>query len=91
MKSNDEEFVRRIRDQAERVRRGRESTFWRDLGSVGALGWMIVAPTVVGAWLGRRLDRHFHAGLFWTLTLLLIGTAAGCLSAWRHGRREIDR
>ena len=89
MNHSEDEFVRRIRRQAERVGRGRRSGLWRDLGTVGLMGWMIAGPTVVGAFAGRWLDRHFCSGVFWTLSLLVLGLAGGCLTAWRHAKREI--
>jgi ATP synthase protein I len=89
MNHSDDEFVRRIRRQAERVGRGRRTGIWRDLGSAGMMGWMIAGPTVIGALAGRWLDRRAESGVFWTLSLLVLGLTAGCLSAWRHARREI--
>jgi ATP synthase protein I len=82
-------FVREIRRQAERVQRGRRLTFWRGLGLVGAVGWMVSLPAVLGAWLGRWLDARSTSGIFWTLSLLVLGLALGCASAWRHVRREL--
>jgi ATP synthase protein I len=82
-------FVREIRRQAERARTGRQITFWQGLGLVGAIGWMVSLPTVLGALLGRWLDGLFATGIFWTLSLLAAGLALGCASAWRHARREL--
>lgn len=83
-------FVREIRRQAERARTGRHLTFWQGLGLVGAIGWMVSLPAVLGALLGRWLDARFASGIFWTLSLLVLGLAIGCASAWRHARRELN-
>jgi ATP synthase protein I len=83
-------FVAEVRRQAERARRGAHLTFWQGLGLVGAVGWMVSVPAVLGALAGRWLDAHHGGGLFWTLGLLTAGLGAGCLAAWRHGQRELQ-
>jgi ATP synthase protein I len=88
-KPNEDPFVSDIRRQAERARSSRHLTFWQGLGLVGAIGWMVSLPAVLGALLGRLLDAQFSTGIFWTLSLLVAGLALGCTSAWRHTRREL--
>jgi ATP synthase protein I len=87
----DDPFVTEIRRQAERIRGGKHSTFWRGLASVGAVGWMVSLPAVLGALLGRWLDVRFASGIFWTLSLLVAGLLLGCASAWRHVNEELKR
>ncbi len=87
----DEAFVREVRRQVERARRGRHLTFWEGLSLVGAVGWMVSLPAVLGALLGRWLDGWRGSGIFWTLCLLVSGLALGCASAWRHIQRELRR
>lgn len=84
-------FVSSVRRQAERARQGRHLTFWEGLSLTGTVGWMISLPAVLGALAGRWLDGHFRSGVFWTLSLLLLGLTLGCASAWRHSRRELER
>lgn len=55
----------------------------RHLAQIGVLGWMIVVPTLLGAFLGRWIDRAHGSGVFWTAPLLMIGLAIGCWSAWK--------
>ena len=57
---------------------------------IGALGWLVVAPTVGGVFLGRWLDRRFDTGIFWTGALICVGLALGCALAWRR-IQEIQR
>jgi ATP synthase protein I len=57
------------------------------LGRVGVLGWLIVAPTLLGTWAGHTLDRVLGTGIFWTAPLLLVGLALGCWSGWRWMQR----
>lgn len=82
-------------DGAIRTRRSRRALWLREgerslaqnLAMIGALGWTIVTPTLIGIFAGRWLDRIFAAGIFWTLGLLVAGLALGCWLAWKR----IDR
>ena len=82
-------FVESVRRQAERAQQRQHLTFWESLSLTGTIGWMISLPTVVGALVGRWIDRQFQSGLFWTLSFLTVGLALGCGAAWRHVRREL--
>ena len=88
--SDEERFLREIERQAQRARHARGAGFLRGLATVGAVGWMVAAPAVVGALVGRWLDQRFHSGIFWTLPLLIVGAALGCISAWRHVQKELE-
>ncbi len=85
----EEPFVREVRRQAERARQRRELSFWQGLSLVGGVGWMVALPAVAGALLGRFLDTQWATGIFWTLSLLVLGLTLGCVSAWRHIAREL--
>jgi ATP synthase protein I len=61
-----------------------ERSLARNLAMIGALGWLIVTPTLVGVFLGRWLDHRFASGIFWTGALLMVGVALGCVIAWRR-------
>ncbi|HWB14374.1 MAG TPA: AtpZ/AtpI family protein [Pirellulales bacterium] len=88
--NGDEPFLREIERQARRAGRTRAERFWQGLATVGAVGWMVAIPTVAGALVGHWLDQRFASGIFWTLPLLMIGVALGCISAWRHVRKELE-
>jgi ATP synthase protein I len=64
------------------LREGKTSVSGR-LAQIGVLGWIIVAPTLAGIFLGRWLDRLLHSGIFWTAPLLMLGLALGCWTAWK--------
>ncbi len=84
-------LVAETRRRAERHRRWRllgEDSAARRLAQIGVLGWMIVAPTLVGLFAGRWLDHRFDAGLTWTGALLVLGLVLGCWSAWRWVVRQ---
>jgi ATP synthase protein I len=79
--------VRIRRDRRALWRREGERSLGQNLALIGALGWTIVIPPVVGVFVGRWLDRQFGSRLFWTLGLLAVGLALGCWLAWQRMRR----
>jgi ATP synthase protein I len=58
------------------------------LGMFGLVGWSVVTPTLLGAFLGIWLDRHLPGKQSWTLTFLLIGLITGCVTAWHWLSQE---
>ncbi|MGJ4906367.1 AtpZ/AtpI family protein [Bradyrhizobium oligotrophicum] len=75
--------VRDRRARWESWRSDGDSSVVRFVGQIGVLGWIIVAPTLIGLFVGRWIDRWLGTGIFWSAPLLLLGVAAGCWSAWR--------
>lgn len=83
-------------DRAVKTRRNRRALWQREgerslgqnLALIGALGWTIVTPPLLGIFAGRWLDRQFGSELFWTLGLLVLGLALGCWLAWQRMYRE---
>jgi ATP synthase protein I len=86
---NDDQFVREVGKQADRRREGRGQGVWQGLAQVGTVGWMVALPAVGGALLGRWIDGRYATGIFWTLSLLTIGLAIGCVATWRAMNREL--
>jgi ATP synthase protein I len=82
------EAVRKRRERRARWQREGERSTGENLAMIGALGWTIVTPTLIGVFVGRWLDRQFGSGVFWTLGLLVVGLALGCALAWRRMHRE---
>jgi ATP synthase protein I len=70
--------------KAARKLKARKSTsgVWFGLGMMGLVGWSVVVPTLLGAALGVWLDKHHPGTHPWTLALLVVGLAVGCLNAW---------
>lgn len=78
-----QEVSRRAARRAFWLARG-ERPLARNLAMIGALGWLIVAPTLVALFLGRWIDHRAGGGIFWTGALLMVGLAIGCWLAWRR-------
>ena len=82
------ETVKTRRERRERWQREGERSIGQNLAMIGALGWTIVLPILIGVFAGRWLDRHFATGIFWTLGLLVAGLALGCTLAWQRMHSE---
>ena len=67
-----------------------ERSLAQNLAMIGALGWLVVTPTLAGVFLGRWLDHRLGTGIFWTGALIVAGLAIGCALAWRRVQ-EIQR
>ena len=79
----------RLREQrAERGKIEGERPLWQSLSMIGALGWLIVVPTLLGVLAGRWLDRYFETGIFFSGALIFLGIAIGCHLAWQRSNKE---
>ncbi|MCA8921835.1 MAG: AtpZ/AtpI family protein [Planctomycetes bacterium] len=76
--------VRRRRERVEEGRRSGERSLAQNLALIGSLGWLVVVPTLLGIYVGRRLDGAQGTGLLWTGALLLAGLTLGCWLAWKR-------
>jgi len=79
------QFSREIGMKAVRRLKARKNPapgVWFGLGMMGLVGWSVVIPTLLGASLGIWLDNRYPGIHSWTLTLLVVGIALGCLNAW---------
>lgn len=83
-----DEAVRTRRQRRELWQREGERSLGQNLALIGALGWTIVTPLLLGIFAGRWLDQRLDTGIFWTLGLLVAGLAAGCTLAWTRMHRE---
>jgi ATP synthase protein I len=76
--------VRKRRERRAQWEREGERSIAQNLAMIGSLGWMIVAPTIAGVFIGRWLDGTFSMRVFWTLGLMVLGLAIGCALAWQR-------
>jgi ATP synthase protein I len=79
----DAKAARKLRAQRHVTR-----TVWFGLGMMGLIGWSVAIPTLLGAALGLWLDNRYPGGRAWTLALLVVGLAIGCLNAWHWVAKE---
>lgn len=79
----------RLREQRrEQWKKQGERSLWRNLSMFGAIGWLIVAPILLGVLLGQWLDRTFDSGIFFSGALIVLGAALGSYLAWQRIDKE---
>lgn len=61
---------------------------WLGFGLFGVVGWSIVVPTLLGVASGIWLDKKYPQSFSWTISLLFVGLAIGCLLAWHWVDKE---
>lgn len=83
----DEEIGRKAARKL-KARRERDRSVWFGLGMFGLIGWSVAVPTLMGIALGLWIDAKLGGGIAWTLGLLFVGVALGCLNAWFWVKRE---
>jgi ATP synthase protein I len=80
--------VRKQQERKERWQIEGEASMMRFVGQIGVLGWIIVAPALIGLFIGRWLDHTLGSGIFWSAALLVLGVTAGFWSAWRWMHKQ---
>ncbi len=76
--------VRTRRQRQDMADREGERSLWQNLSMVGALGWLVVTPTLLGVAVGRWLDARFDAGQTFTGALIMLGAGFGLYLAWQR-------
>jgi ATP synthase protein I len=79
-----EEGIERRREQRARWEREGERPLALNLAMIGALGWLIVLPTLAGIFVGQWLDRREGGGLTFTAAFLVVGLVMGAWLAWQR-------
>lgn len=82
------EAVRLREERHERWKKEGERSLWQNLSMIGALGWLIVIPTLIGVLVGRWLDHNFGTGIFFSGALIFLGIVIGCYLAWQRVKKE---
>jgi ATP synthase protein I len=82
------EAVRLREQRRERWLQSGERPLWRNLSMIGALGWLIVTPTLLGTLIGRWLDLRFGTGILWSGALIILGVTLGGYLAWQRIGKE---
>ena len=94
LSQSEENLIRQVGlRQARMVRRQKEGLpgFWQAAAMVGAIGWSIAVPSLIGVAAGTWIDHHWPSHFSWTLTLLVVGLALGCADAWNRITRAQGR
>jgi ATP synthase protein I len=79
-----EDAVERRKSRRDQWRREGERPLWKNLSMVGALGWLIVTPTLVGVFAGRWLDGRLDTGVTFSGALTFLGACLGFWLAWKR-------
>lgn len=91
MSEEDQEGRQHMQD-AIRLRQSRRKTWesegerplWQNLSMIGALGWLIVIPVLIGVFAGRWLDDRLGTGVTLSGALTFAGAGLGFYLAWRR-------
>jgi ATP synthase protein I len=83
-----EAAVERARRRQEHWLKTGEWPLARALAMMGRFGWTIVAPILLGAFVGRWLDRTFNTGVMWSAALVMAGACAGFWAVWKAMHSE---
>ncbi len=83
-----EKAIRLRRERRARWEHEGERPLWENLSMVGALGWLIVVPMLLGVALGRWLDNVLGSGIFWTGAGIAAGAGLGFFMAWKRMNRR---
>ncbi|HHH31119.1 MAG TPA: ATPase F0F1 [Polyangiaceae bacterium] len=79
-----DEEVRRRRERHERWARDGERPMAQNLALIGVVGWLVVAPMLLGIAVGRWLDRITGGGITFTAAGVFAGAIVGAAVAWRR-------
>lgn len=80
-----DDFTKKIGAKESRRIKGKaqsQDTVLFGLGMFGVVGWSVAIPTLMGTALGYWIDASWPSRFSWTLMLLILGMALGCLNAW---------
>lgn len=76
--------VRQRRDRRAQWESEGERPLWQNLSMIGALGWLIVTPILLGVLVGRWLDQSFGTGVVFSGALIFAGAVLGFYLAWNR-------
>ena len=81
-----ERFLSAVKTRADRreLEAGyRDRGFWTGVGVMGLVGWSVILPAVLGAYLGILLDRQLSLHRIFSGIFVVVGLCLGCWNAWR--------
>lgn len=89
-----QEFKEKVEAKEARKLKARQEErpkVWFGLGMFGLVGWSVAIPTLIFIAIGLWIDATWPSRYSWTLMLLFIGIAIGCVNAWYWVQRESRR
>ncbi len=81
-------IVRLRESRRDTWRKEGERPLWKNLSMVGALGWLIVVPTLIGVLLGRWLDGLIGTEVTFSGAMTFLGACLGFYLAWKRMNEE---
>lgn len=82
-----------IREKSRRkikAQKNKQKSVWFGIGMFGLVGWSVTIPTLLFLALGIWIDSTYGGKYSWTLMLLVVGIAVGCLNAWYWIKSESE-
>ncbi|TCP39970.1 AtpZ/AtpI family protein [Rhodovulum marinum] len=83
-----QEAVRRRAERRATWEKEGERPLWKNMSMIGALGWLIVMPTLLGVFAGRWLDGMLGTGVTFSGALTFVGAGLGFYLAWKRMNQE---
>lgn len=80
--------IERRQQRLETWKKTGERPLWKNLSMIGALGWLIVIPTLLGVAVGRWLDAYFDTRVTFSGALTFVGACVGFYLAWKRMNEE---
>ncbi|MXN67288.1 ATPase F0F1 [Stappia sp. GBMRC 2046] len=71
------EAIELRQERLERWQKEGERPLWKNLSMIGALGWLMVAPTLLGVAAGRWIDNRLGTGVQFSGALIFLGACLG--------------
>jgi len=80
-------FLEHIDKKASWMQKWRKKgILWETVIVIGAVGWMIALPMVIGGYIGRYIDQNLSSstdGISWSVTFIILGLFVALYSVWR--------
>jgi len=83
-------MLREVESKQQRIlrARGRKNGILSSLLLMGAVGWSVTIPTLIGAAAGMWIDQQYPSRFSWAAILIIAGLLLGCGNAWRRLKGE---
>jgi len=80
-------FLEHIDKKASWMQKWRKKgILWETVIVIGAVGWMIALPMVIGGYIGRYIDNNLSSStdsISWSITFIVLGLFVALYSVWR--------